>query len=279
MDQRSPAAQATLFTSAQHTPDLDHMRQETTDLLEDYGEVVHSIDRVNDVYYLIATERLNILMAFVPEPLPLEGFLDARRPASAGTTDREVLERLTQSSCNISIMVAPAIDAARTAPGPDTGLLGQICWDLTEWLHGQVRASLIYWAEEEVIFVGEEFERSSLLRHVDIAAPQPQSAPESVEDNTELLELIAKQDSPFAEEPEISDEMRSWFEGARDMSRNSTSPEAAAVLRQIASLLPIVVTKQVDAEERRATLQRFSMAATSATVSLSAVPKVANIFL
>ncbi|MEL7117710.1 MAG: hypothetical protein AAGP08_19345, partial [Pseudomonadota bacterium] len=156
-----------------------------------------------------------------------------------------------------------------------------LCWDIVECLYDASSVDLVFWSDTETLYSGEEFKRACLCETAvpGYVVPDIPVSPENAPIDLTAIDLTA--DNRFSSVPDVNEEARAWFEGdapaAPEVDENDT--ESASLLANLTAYIPLNVTSEVDAEERKTTMQRFSMAATTATVSLTSAPKVLSIFV
>jgi hypothetical protein len=125
-------------------------------------------ESAGEQFQLFDCGTLQILVAGCAQPLDVSHFLDVARPDGASLSETAILSRLTGHRYSVTVLVAdhpdrPEYVADETAAARRTALKERLCWQLTELMRARHRPALVFWADTDTLYAGEEFARASLI--------------------------------------------------------------------------------------------------------------------
>lgn len=273
MDHGSPSFEANLLYKTAQSPCFDALLADLRAVIEINGETLHQLERIDSVFTLLSCERVQVLLAFSGERLPFERFLRAERPAAASLGGAEILGRLTDCRASGTVLV---LDREPNEPNFDPAheaLKRTICWDVTDCIYNGTEADLVFWADAEMLYAAEEFERaSSYLAHQDRADCLPHN-------HSGLPRVPAY----FTREPVVTEEILSRISSARACFPALPGPECELADRTgIETLMSLALPNALALQLDRMTLKLdghraingIAMACSSATIGLSGLPSL-----
>ncbi len=125
-------------------------------------------ESAGDSFQLFDCGTLQILVAGCEQPLNVSHFLDVARPEGASLSETAILSRLTGHRYSMTVLVAdhpdrPELAADEVAATRRSELKERLCWQLTELLRARHRPALVFWADTDTLYAGEEFARAGLI--------------------------------------------------------------------------------------------------------------------
>ncbi len=270
-------------------------------IIEGLGLWVRQIQVMPGEYVQLRCDGADVLVAGFHRPFAMEHFRGAMRPYGCDERQGEVLEMLAShgSSLTVLVMDQPA------APLPDERK-ARICSETIDLLLATTTPDLVYWSERnelvtaadaEAELEGDAFQtayESALIRpqrpslisppmtlrpaafpaspragNIDLAVTEFHTEPFVIRPRRPSLSAIRSERPPrLSGEPNLSPEIRQWFEGPTDEPEIDPEPRQLSALRSFLALDESSETKRI-AETASG---RASLYLMSATIAVFALP-------
>ncbi len=279
MDPRSPSFEANLLYKTAPTPRFDKLVEEIADVLEAQGTMLIGVERVDHIFTLLNCDTVEILLAFTGDPLPVEHFIDANRPAAASLCEAEILGRLTRHKSSATVLVVDRDGCAGAYSQPHEELKRNLCWGIADCLHNHCAADLVFWCDSDTLYSADEFQRAWLIE----AAPvELNICAEVLDDSPPTPRTMPR----FTAEPQLGADAMAWFtddleEESRDLATDR--PDRAALDMLLSVALPNRLALNLDGMVRSLDTHRMmngaAMACASATIGLSSMTNFGPLFM
>ncbi len=302
MDHRSPPFEATLLYGAGTRPERDNLIAEIRGMLETHGERILDIEEADEIFTLFTCSSVQLLLACSPKPLPVEHFLGAERPAAACLNDAEILSKLTEAKRSVTVLVLDReTDLRRLGPGQRL-IKRDICWDATECVHDNSAADLVFIAENDTLYSGEEFDRictyeafqqsqSEMSLPFEVVDVTPAEIEANLDPSMVAPHLTARNapiiPSHFTQTPMINDDVLAWLDGAKPDKADGVElpdePTAHFWLETVLSLaVPTSLALRIDQLQNMdvpKALNASALACTAMTLGLTSLPNLSSLLV
>ncbi|MCG6904352.1 MAG: hypothetical protein LJE68_16900 [Rhodobacter sp.] len=279
MEPRSPSFEANLLYQTVRTPNYADLIDDLTTTIEGNGETLRQIDEIDSVFTLLTCKQVQILIAFNPDPLPVDHFLGAERPTTSNIGDGEIMRRLTASSASATVLVLDRNPNTPIFGAEQDRLKRSLCWDIVDCLFFATSADLVFWSETDTLYAADEFERASTFQARQARAERTFNRNSALPAVPAHLAATQPGASPTFmqtdEAPRIDPALHDRIDRTLH-DRIEAEPEKGRLETLLARALPAAMMKALDRVTHRLDGHRMingiAMACSSTTIGLSALP-------
>ena len=158
MDQRSPTFEANLLLKTAPNASVDPLVEDIQELLAAHETMLINIERVEPVFTLLRCDEIDILLAFTDISMPVAHFENVQRPRLSKLSEADVFGRLVRHKSSVTVLVMDRDRGAGALPEANPDRNRRLCRKITEMVNARLDAELVFWAETDMLFAGEEFD-------------------------------------------------------------------------------------------------------------------------
>ena len=167
MDTPGPSFEASLLYQAPVTSDPVVLAEQLGDIVAQHDLTLCRVQAMDGVFLHADCGAVQLLLAFCPEPLPVEHFLEAARPTVGMAAEQAILRQLTQQSAHLTILVLDHPDDPPATARVPAAVKRALCLEAAELLTDQTEPELVFWGANDTLYTADEF-----LRRCDFFAAQ-----------------------------------------------------------------------------------------------------------
>lgn len=171
MDLRSHSYESSLLFEAPGTSDPAGLADLVRGFADRHALPLLRLRAMDGIFLHADCGAIQLLLALSPDPLPVEHFLEANRPAAATVGEHTILRRLTRAGAYLTVFVLDHPDAAAMGTRAPARAKRDLCWALTGWLADRTEPDLVFWNAGDTLYTAGEFRRRRDFLDAQMAAP------------------------------------------------------------------------------------------------------------